>query len=148
MKYTKATNYALHTIYFLSLVPKEKAVSVKPLAEIFNVSPTYLSKIITKLVKAGYLDSTPGVKGGYKLAQPASDITFLDIIHTIEGKAALFKCNIDGDYHAPGEDHCLIQEVMDEAESKMEELLNNRTIADLPPLTNQKILSYMESQTT
>ena len=44
MKYSKATNYALHTILFLAKATPNKLVSVHQLAEMQNVSPTYLSK--------------------------------------------------------------------------------------------------------
>lgn len=41
MKYSKATNYALHTMVFLTLNPKGKSMSVEALAE--------MQKIITNL---------------------------------------------------------------------------------------------------
>ncbi|GAE93516.1 Rrf2 family transcriptional regulator [Gracilibacillus boraciitolerans JCM 21714] len=37
---------------------------VQELAELQHLSPTYLSKILTKLAKAGLIESTPGAKGG------------------------------------------------------------------------------------
>ena len=36
MKYSKATNYALHTMVFLTLNPKGKSMSVEALAEMQN----------------------------------------------------------------------------------------------------------------
>lgn len=76
MKYSKATNYALHTMVYLTLTPKGKTVGVDQLAKIQSLSPTYLSKILTKLVKAGLIQSTPGVNGGYSIVRQASDISF------------------------------------------------------------------------
>lgn len=62
MKYSKATNYALHTMVHLTMEPKGQTVSVDQLACMQDLSPTYLSKILTKLAKAGLIESVPGQK--------------------------------------------------------------------------------------
>ncbi|MEI7024841.1 Rrf2 family transcriptional regulator [Paenibacillus sp. y28] len=125
MKYSKATNYALHTMLFLAALSPDKLIGVQQLAERQSVSPTYLSKILTKLVKADMIESTSGANGGYRLKRNWEQISFLDIIHAIEGTASLFDCSLN---HGP---ECLIQQVVVEAETKMEEHLRNQTIADL-----------------
>lgn len=62
MKFSKATDYALHTMLFLTAATPQKPVGVQQLAKRQNVSPTYLSKILTKLVKAGMIESITGGK--------------------------------------------------------------------------------------
>ncbi|MBN3527237.1 Rrf2 family transcriptional regulator [Paenibacillus apiarius] len=125
MRFTKATNYALHTMLMLVDASPVKPVGVQQLAESQGVSPTYLSKILTRLVKAGMIESISGANGGYRLSRKRDDITFLDIIQAIEGTASLFECNF---VHG---DECLIQAVMKEAEEKMEYHLKKTKLADL-----------------
>ncbi|WP_139998251.1 Rrf2 family transcriptional regulator [Paenibacillus paridis] len=125
MKYSKATNYALHTMLFLVAASSDKPVGVAQLAEKQGVSPTYLSKILTKLVKAGLIESASGANGGYRVKRKKEEISFLDIIHAIEGTASLFDCSLNH----PAE--CLIQRVMVEAEQKMEQHLLNQKIVEL-----------------
>lgn len=125
MKFSKATDYALHTMLFLTAATPDKPVGVQLLAEKQKVSPTYLSKILTKLVKAGMIESITGVNGGYRLKRNWEDISFLDIIHAIEGSASLFDCSFN---HGPD---CPIQKVVLAAEEKMEEHLRNQKISDL-----------------
>ena len=125
MKFSKATDYALHTMLFLAAATPEKPVGVQLLAEKQKVSPTYLSKILTKLVKSGMIESITGVNGGYRLKPNWEDISFLDIIQAIEGSASLFDCSFD---HGPD---CPIQKVVLAAEEKMEEHLRNQKISDL-----------------
>ncbi|QOS81218.1 Rrf2 family transcriptional regulator [Paenibacillus sp. JNUCC31] len=125
MKYSKATNYALHTMLFLVATEPEQLVSVHQLADMQKVSPTYLSKILTKLVKAGMIESTSGANGGYRLSRRNPDPSFLEIIHAIEGQASLFECSQD---HNEG---CLIQQVMVHAEEEMESYLNNKKMSEL-----------------
>ena len=125
MKYSKATNYALHTMFYLVAASPNKPVGVQQLAERQEVSPTYLSKILTKLVKAGMIESASGANGGYKLKRNLEDISFLDVIHAIEGTSSLFDCGLD---HGS---ECLIQKEMMVAEEKMEEHLRNQKLSEL-----------------
>ncbi len=90
MRYSNATNYALHTIVHLMLQPGGSSMGVQELAEMQNLSPTYLSKILTKLTKAGLIESTPGAKGGYKISRRKDEISFLDVINATEGDTSLF----------------------------------------------------------
>ncbi|MGE7110340.1 Rrf2 family transcriptional regulator [Lysinibacillus sp. NPDC047702] len=124
MKYSKATNYALHTMLFLAKETPNKPMGVQQLAEMQDVSPTYLSKILTKLVKEGMINSVSGANGGYTLRHNWEAISFLDIIHAIEGKSSLFDCCL---YNDP---KCVIKEVMLSAEEKLENELRNRKISD------------------
>lgn len=126
MKYSKATNYALHTMVHLTLEPKGQAVSMEQLASMQDLSPTYLSKIMTKLVKAGLIESVPGAKGGYSISGRKRDISFLDVIEAVEGQSVLFNCAFDHD-----ESECLIERVMMEAEGSMKKELANRTIQSI-----------------
>lgn len=125
MKFSKATNYALHTMLMIVEASNLKPIGVKQLAESQNVSPTYLSKILTRLVKAGMIESVSGANGGYRLSRKKDDITFLDIIHAIEGTTSLFECDF-----VHGEE-CLIQAAMKEAEEKMEQHLKHTKLADI-----------------
>jgi len=125
MKYSKATNYALHTMLFLAMETPNKPVGVQQLAERQNVSPTYLSKILTTLVKEGMINSVSGANGGYTLSKNWEDISFLDVKHAIEGKSSLF----DGCLHSDPE--CVIKDVMLSAEEKLEKELRNKKISDL-----------------
>lgn len=124
MKYSNATNYALHTLAYLIRLPKGNTIGVQELAEIQKLSPTYLSKILTKLTKAGLIESSPGVKGGYKISRTQNEISFLDVINAIEGDTNLFECSI----HHEG---CLIENVMRQAEENMKQELQSKFLIDL-----------------
>lgn len=124
MKYSNATNYALHTMVHLIRLPQNSTIGVQELAEFQKLSPTYLSKILTKLTKAGLIESTPGAKGGYKISRSPNKISFLDVIIAIEGDTNLFNCSI----HHEG---CLIEEVMRQSEENMKAELGKRLLVDI-----------------
>lgn len=124
MKYSNATNYALHTMVYLMHLPKGNTIGVQELAEIQKLSPSYLSKILTKLTKAGLIESTPGVKGGYKISRLQHEASFFDVIKAIEGETNLFDCSI----HHEG---CLIEETMLRAEENMKKELQSKLLIDI-----------------
>jgi Rrf2 family protein len=133
MKYTKATNYALHTMLYLAVATPDKHVGVLQLAEHQGVSTTYLSKILTKLVKAGMVKSISGANGGYKLRHDWQNISFLDIIQAIEGPTPLF------DYCLSHNPECLIQKVIIDAEEKLLDELKRQKLADI---ANQMTMAH------
>lgn len=124
MKYSNATNYALHTMVHVMRQSEGEPIGVQELAAMQKLSPTYLSKILTKLTKSGLIESTPGAKGGYKISRSQKDISFLDVIKAIEGDTNLFDCSI----HHEG---CLIENVMRQAEDNMKQELENKLLKDI-----------------
>jgi Rrf2 family protein len=143
VKYSQATNYALHTMLYLVALPLGTTIGVQQLAALQGLSPTYLSKILTKLVKAGMIESTPGINGGYKLTRNKADLSFLEVIQAIEGTASLFHCD-------DGEDHqgCFIQGVMTHAEHVMEDYLKERKLVELVEKHTglSKVLNALEQE--
>lgn len=133
MKYSNATNYALHTMVHIMRQAEGEPIGVQELAEMQKLSPTYLSKILTKLTKSGLIESTPGVKGGYKISRSQKDISFLDVIKSIEGDTNLFDCSI----HHEG---CLIENVMRQAEDNMKQELESKLLIDIVKMAEDKQL--------
>jgi Rrf2 family protein len=83
--------YALHSLLWLA-APLEQTPSARDLADLQGISPTFLSKIFQKLEKAGIVEAIGGIRGGYRLAKRADDISVLEIIDAVEGRKSLFDC--------------------------------------------------------
>lgn len=66
--------------YLVQNDSKKQNMSIHDLSNRFNVSSSYLSKILAKLSKAKLILSMPGVNGGYRLNKPAASISFYDVI--------------------------------------------------------------------
>jgi Rrf2 family protein len=122
MKYTKATNYALHIMAFIVKQDGSENLSLQPLANHMSMSPTYLSKILTQLVKADLIQSAPGMNGGYSLRKPKEEISFFDVIQAIEGSGALFNCEMSD------QGACKLEKVMREAENHMVTYLKEKKL--------------------
>jgi Rrf2 family protein len=88
---TTSVEYAIHGLLWL-VDSAEKALSSREIAELQGISPSFLAKIFPKLEKSGIVAAREGVRGGYQLARPADEISFLDIVDAIEGEKPLFDC--------------------------------------------------------
>lgn len=130
-------------------LPSGTSVGVKDLAAYQGVSETYLSKIYTKLKKAGLVSSIPGVHGGYGLARAPESISFWDVVEAVEGKTPFFQCAeirqkeilLDQDNlpDAYSTCPCLIKVVMLEAEEQMKQYLASKTLYWLAQQLKDKI---------
>jgi Rrf2 family protein len=140
LKYSKATNYALHTMLYLVSAPQNEAVGVQALARVQKISPTYLSKVLSKLVKAGLIESATGVNGGYRLIKPKEEISFLKVIEAVEGTGSLFSCGLE--HNGPD---CLIRQTMEQGETVMEQYLGQKMLVELARPLHKDRLAAMRS---
>jgi len=90
MRITQEADYALRIAYLLAKRGgKLDSVSI---AEATGVTERFTVKILRKLVGGGLITSHKGVKGGYELALPASEVSMLRVIETIDGKTEISRC--------------------------------------------------------
>ncbi|WP_455539133.1 RrF2 family transcriptional regulator [Terrisporobacter sp.] len=139
MKFSVGVEYALHCLLYMVKIEEGKSVGIRDLSTFQGISETYLSKIYSKLNKAGIVKSAPGVKGGYTLARSAEEISFWDVIEAIEGSESFFQCaeirqnNILLDKENLPDTHtkcpCTIKVVMLEAENQMRQYLKGKSLA-------------------
>ena len=88
---TVSVEYGLHCLLWL-VGADGAAMSSRELAELQGISPSFLAKIFPKLEKAGIVIASEGVRGGYRLARAADQISILDVVDAIEGDKPLFDC--------------------------------------------------------
>lgn len=165
MNYSVGVEYAFHTLFYMIDIPKGKTISIKELAKLNNISETYLSKISTKLKKAGIVRSVPGVNGGYELAKPANMISFWDVVEAIEGPSNIFQCaelrynntlNDNDDLNAFDSCPCLIKTVMYNAEEQMRNYLREHSLEwlhtevsnNFSPAKKENIANWINCSTT
>lgn len=143
IQFSKSTDYALHALIHLAHSESHHNIGIKELSATLGVSESYLSKIMSKLRQDGIVRAVPGVNGGYELARPAGQITFLEVIQAIEGRQQLFECsNLNSRQHhllaeekdaerarnGSGNGECLVKKVMDGAEQHLRQYLREHTI--------------------
>ena len=58
---------------------------VKEIAERRGIPDQFLEQLFSTLRRSGLLASRRGSKGGYTLARPASEITVLEVVQSLDG---------------------------------------------------------------
>ncbi|HEY7072129.1 MAG TPA: Rrf2 family transcriptional regulator [Acidimicrobiales bacterium] len=137
MELSEGVEWSVHCTWLLALTPPTEALPSRRLAEFYGLPPAYLSKLLKSLVRAGILSATSGPRGGFRLARPPEDITVLDIVEAVEGRAFAFRCTeIRQRGPAPATQAqcrrvCSIAAVMYDAETAWRDRLAATTIAQL-----------------
>ncbi|WP_127507616.1 RrF2 family transcriptional regulator [Actinoplanes solisilvae] len=135
MKMSGGVEWALHCAVVLTAA--ERPVPATRLAEMHDVSGSYLAKQLQALSRAGLIRSVQGHAGGYELARPPAEITALDVVEAIDGAQPAFVCTEirqRGPLATPPEAcsrPCPISRAMSAADQAWRAALAAVTIADL-----------------
>ncbi len=92
MRLSRKADYALRAVMHFAGLPKGKLASIGEVAKTQEIPREFLAKILKDLTWANILVSYQGVTGGYRLAKPAKDVTFLDVIVAMDGPVTLNLC--------------------------------------------------------
>ncbi|QTM97951.1 Rrf2 family transcriptional regulator [Sediminibacillus dalangtanensis] len=85
MRIKSGVEQAVSILVILATQSEEQPVKSDIISARLNVSPSYLKKVMRKLVVNQLIASVSGNQGGFSLARPADQITMLDILDAIEG---------------------------------------------------------------
>ncbi|AIC93981.1 MULTISPECIES: cysteine metabolism transcriptional regulator CymR [Shouchella] len=85
MKISTKGRYGLTIMMALAKKEGEGPISLKSIAQEYNLSEHYLEQLIAPLRNATLVKSVRGAYGGYKLAKQPEEITAGDIIRVLEG---------------------------------------------------------------
>ncbi|MBU0278932.1 Rrf2 family transcriptional regulator [Gemella sp. zg-1178] len=94
MHLTKSTEQAICIMVMLYMQDRRIYLNSKEISERLDISPTYLKKIMRKLVLSDLVLANTGVGGGYKYRQNKV-ITLYDIYKAINGEVNLFVLQAD-----------------------------------------------------
>ena len=85
MKLSTKGRYASRIMLCIARYEQDGPVPKKRIAEQEGISTDYIEQIIVPLKNAGLVVSTRGLRGGFKLATSAAEITLYDILAATEG---------------------------------------------------------------
>ncbi|MFN4314408.1 MAG: RrF2 family transcriptional regulator [Chitinophagaceae bacterium] len=134
MKISSQEEYGLRILIRIAGCKDKEGMSIPRLSEAEGLSSHYVAKLARVLRMAKLINSTPGYKGGYILARPASEIIINDVLKALGG--VLFDnrfCNL----HAgsmrlcTNSVDCSARSLWQMIQVTMDQLLNQITLADL-----------------
>lgn len=92
MLLSKTCIYGLRASVLLASKKQGDFVTIRELSDELEISFHFLTKVLQRLTKSELLESYKGPNGGVKLARPASKITFMDVVLSIDGNAIIHEC--------------------------------------------------------
>ena len=139
MKVSTKGRYALRIMIDLAQHNDGEAISLKDIARRQEVSAKYLELIIAILNKAGFVHSTRGKAGGYRLVLSPAEYTVGEILKAAEGGLAPVNCRECSDGDCPRADQCATLPLWQRLDQLVENFLQSVTLQDmldgtLPPV--------------
>lgn len=85
MKITAQEEYGLRVLIRIASCKDAEGMSIPQLSEAEGLSSHYVAKLTRLLRMEGFINSTPGNKGGYILAKPAQQIVINHVLKALGG---------------------------------------------------------------
>jgi Rrf2 family protein len=127
LELAKRTDLALRGLRALSA--SGDRLAGPDLAAILATTPPYLPQIMSPLVRRGWVTSTRGPGGGYRLVVDLEDITVLELIEAIEGETDTVTCVLSGGT-CDASDPCALHDAWSQARDALLAELASVSVAD------------------
>jgi Rrf2 family transcriptional regulator, cysteine metabolism repressor len=134
MKVSTRVHYGLRAMTELARSYRAGSLlSISEIARAEDLPLAYLEQLVGELRRAGLVEGTRGVRGGYRLARAPEAITVGDVYRVLEGEVAPVECTAE-DY-LPGacarENECLSRSIWERVQQAILTVLDSTTLEDL-----------------
>lgn len=148
MKITAQEEYGLRLLIRIAGCREKTGLSIPQLSESEGLSSHYVAKLTRVLRMGGFINSTPGLKGGYVLARPASDIGIREVLKALGG--VLFSDDFCGQHSGSmklctNSVDCSARSLWQMIQVTVDQLLDKISLEDLsdPAKESGKMFSHM-----
>ncbi len=134
LRLSKKAEYGLMAMQYIAARPGT-VVSAKEIAEEYGVSFELLSKVLQLLMRRDIIQSYKGVNGGYVMLLHPSSVSVANVIHAIEGRSSLVRCNEESSTEEPCAcrhyNGCTIRTPMQKIQERLDSVLASMSIAEM-----------------
>jgi len=131
---SQKAKYALRALLVLAARTDDQPVRVADIAASQNISRKFLEATLLELRKHGILASRRGQHGGYRLARPANEVSFGEVVRIIDGPLAPVPCASVTAFQlcsdCPDPHSCSIRWLMQKVRDATAGVLDECTLAD------------------
>jgi Rrf2 family protein len=124
---SQTAEYALRAIVFLA--DQGEARTTQEIAATTRVPPSYLSKVMQALSRAGVVRSQRGLHGGFTLAKAPDELSVWDVIEAVDPIQRIRTCPLGIKAH--GTKLCPLHRRLDDALALVENAFRESTVGDL-----------------
>lgn len=122
--------YTIKALIYLHERQGLKNIRALEISEAEDIPINFLYTILRKLKNHGYLEITPGSKGGYKVKDNLKDATLLDIVTIISGDIIIKNCSIKNK-ECKRCNECKIKKEFERIEKMLKMELSSKKIIEL-----------------
>ena len=128
MQITRQADYAVRAVLYLSRLGPDQRAATSQIAEVQQIPPSFLAKIVSQLSVAGLLQTSRGARGGVSLARTPDQISLLEVVEAIDGPILLNECVGNG--ACTFGDDCAMKPVWCDAQAELVTRLRKTTFID------------------
>ncbi|MEQ1886805.1 MAG: Rrf2 family transcriptional regulator [Bryobacteraceae bacterium] len=137
MIFSRTAEYAIRALVQIAALPRGEYALAKNIAADADIPGHFLAKILQDLARDGFLKSSKGPRGGFRLAVPADEITMLRIVEATDGPGRFERC-IGGHSECNNKVACGMHDSWMELRSRIIDYLGGTTIAMLAKALGDK----------
>ena len=145
MRVSKRTDYALRALFTLVDNYGGGPIPIRELARRNDVPKKFLEHIMLGLKEQRWVESLPGLRGGYVLAKAPNQITMGEVVRHFDGILAPIDCvSVTGYQRCTQESVCRFRRVFLDARNYVAALMDRSTLADVargPLVSRQEVFA-------
>jgi len=139
LRINKASEYGVLALGYIG--GSSEALSARQVSEKLQIPYEITAKTLQRLKEAGYIESTMGTNGGYKLASPLNQISFAQIIKALEGPLALVECSEHSGRECSRTSSCGLKNGMKKINERLDELLESIKLDEFAETNNGEVIN-------
>ena len=145
MRVSKKTDYAFRALFTLVEHYGGGPIPIRELSRRNDVPKKFLEQILLAMKKRGWVDSAPGLRGGYVLARTPDKITMGEVVRHFDGILAPIACvSASGYARCSQESVCRFRRVFLNVRNYVTDLMDQSTLADVAkgrPVTQPEVFA-------
>jgi Rrf2 family protein len=145
MRVSRKTDYALRALFTLVEHFGRGPIPIRELSRRNDVPKKFLEQIMLAMKKRGWVESMPGLRGGYALAKTPDKITMGEVVRHFDGILAPIACvSVSGYKRCSQEPLCRFRRLFLNVRNYVAALLDHATLADVAkglPVTKPEVFS-------
>lgn len=130
MQLNNTSKYAIRILNYIANHSKGKLLSARELSEVLDIPYKFLTKIVTDLVKEGFIISIRGREGGNKLSRDPSEISLMQILNAFNEFNNQAECLL-GIGSCDKKKKCALHDQWAKPKSDIEAMFSTTTLKDL-----------------
>jgi Rrf2 family protein len=132
MRVSKKTDYALRALFTLVDHYGGGPIPIRELARRNEIPKKFLEQIMLALKARGWVESLPGLRGGYRLARMPDKISLGEVVRYFDGMLAPIECvSTNGYRRCSQEGVCRFRRVFLDVRNYAATLMDRATLGDV-----------------